>query len=492
MGAIAAAMDKEDLKAADIVVEMMKNLTHRGDDAFGIATPDEVRLSNKIGDLGIHSLKSSSAIGYNLMKLFPRDIRQPVGIGRKVVGFEGTVHPVRAKPHLTALFKSTIADIVRTRKGAYVIALLHGQKMVLARDPVGQKPLYFAEDSRLFAAASERKALWRVGFSRVESFPPGHVMTLTKTAWRLRCSRTIRQPKAVRVDLESAAKQLKRLLSKTIVELTRDVDKAAIAFSGGIDSGLIASIAKSIGLDVELITVSLPDRPELAHAIKVGRDLKLPHRAIRVTIADVEAVAEKVLWHIEEPNPMKLAVAIPLYIAAATANEEGFKVILAGQGSDEIFGGYRKFLTILDHEGTQALQRAMIESSKEAYQVNYQRDEQVSTPHQIDLRLPFADLDVIEYAHSLPTQLKILGPKDDLRKRVLRKLAEMTGLPRYVVERPKKAIQYASGIERALRHIARDRKMTLTEYVIKSFEETFKHSQNSFRSSAEVEREEDI
>ena len=489
MGAIAAAIDKKDFRAADIVFEMMRNLMHRGDDAFGIATPDQVSFSNKIEDLDTHSLRSSFAIGYNLMELFSRDIQQPIKIGRNVIAFEGTVHPVGAKPYLANLVKSALradvkafADFVRMRRGAYVIASLHGEKMILARDPVGLKPLYFGEDTRLWAVASERKALWRVGLSGTESFPPGYIMSLTKKTRRLARSRTIRQRKMVEVDLESAAKHLRRLLSKTILELTRDVDKAAIAFSGGIDSGLIASIAKSIGLQLELITVSLPDQPELAHAIKAGKKLKLPHRVKQLTITDVEVAVKKVLWHIEEPNPMKLAVAIPLYFTAAMAHEEGLKVMLAGQGCDEIFGGYRKFLTILDRGGTQALQKAMLESSKEAYQVNYQRDEQVSAPHQIDLRLPFADLKVIEYAHSLPAELKILSPQDDLRKRVLRKLAEMMNLPMSVVERPKKAIQYATGIERALRHIARDRKMTLTEFVMKSFEEIFKHGHDSFRS----------
>jgi len=483
VGAISAAIDRKDSNAVDIVYEMMKSLVHRGDDAFGIATPDELRFSRRIGELKTSGLRSGFAIGYNLMKLFPRDIKQPLKMGLEIIAFEGTVHPVRTRPYLTALIKSAqhkaktdiIADFLKTRRGAYAIALLHGEKIILARDPVGQKPLYFGRNEKLFAAASERKALWRLGLDRVESFPPGYVMSLTRKDLRLQRSRTIRQPKVAGVDLESAAKHLKKLLLKITVELTKDVGRAAIAFSGGIDSGLIASIAKSTGLDVELITVSLPDQPELAHALGVGRELGLPHRVKQLTITDVENSVEKVLWHIEEENPMKLAVAIPMYFAAATAHEEGFRVMLTGQGSDEVFGGYRRFLSILDRGGPGALRKAMVESSREAYEINYQRDEQVSTPHHVDLRLPFADLNVIEYALSLPIELKIASPQDDLRKRVLRRLAQMMNLPNSVVERPKKAIQYATGIERALRRIAKNRKMTLREYVVKSFEEVFKH-----------------
>ena len=487
MGSIAAAIDNKDSGAVGIVLEMMKNLVHRGHDAFGIATPDEVRFSNRIEDLNTHGMRSSFAIGYNVMKLFPRDIRQPLKVGRKIIAFEGTVHPVRAKPYLTALIKSAlqkkhakaIDDFVRTRRGAYVIASLQDEKMILARDPVGQKPLYFGKNEGLVAAASERKALWRVGLDRVESFPPGYVMTLTRKGWRLQHSRTIKQPETAGVDLESAAKHLNRLLAKTMVELTKDVERVAIAFSGGIDSALIASIAKSTGLEVELFTVSLPDQPELAHSIGVGSELRLPHRVKELTITDVEDSVKTVLWHIEEANPMKLAVAIPIYFAAAMARREGFKVMLAGQGCDEIFGGYRRFLLILDRGGAGALQKAIVESSREAYQINYQRDEQVCVPHRIDLRLPFADLNVVEYALSLPTELKIVSPQDDLRKRVLRRLAQMINLPKSVVERPKKAIQYATGIERALKHIAKKRKMTLTEYVLKSFDEVFKNRQNA-------------
>jgi len=487
VGSIAAAIDKRGLAAVDIVVEMMENLVHRGDDGFGIATPDEVRFSNRIEDLNTRGLRSSFSIGYNLMRLFPRDIQQPLKVGPNIVAFEGTIYPVRARPYLTALMKSAlqktkseaIADFVRTRRGAYVIASLQGEKMILTRDPVGQKPLYFGKNERLIAAASERKALWRVGLDKVESFPPGHVMTLTRKGWRLQHSRTIRQPEVAEVGIESAAKHLKRLLEKTMVELTNDVERVAIAFSGGIDSGLIASIAKSTRLEVKLFTVSLPDQPELTHALEVGSELRLPHRVKRLTITDVEKSVKTVLWHIEEANPMKLAVAMPVYFAATMAHREGFKVMLAGQGCDEVFGGYRRFLSILDRGGVRALQKAILESSMEAYQINYQRDEQVSVPNHIDLRLPFADLEVVEYALSLPTELKIMSPQDDLRKRVLRRLGQMINLPKSVVDRPKKAIQYATGIERALRHIAKKRNMTLTEYVIKSFDEVFKHRENA-------------
>jgi len=487
VGAIAAAIDRRGSNAVDIVFEMMKNLVYRGDDAFGIATPDELRFSNRIEDLNRERLRSSFSIGYNLMRLFPRDIQQPLKVGPKIIAFEGALYPAIARPYLTGLMKSglhkrnvdAIADLVRTRRGAYVIASLQGDRMILARDPVGQKPLYFGKNERFIAAASERKALWRVGLDKVESFPPGYVMSLTRKGWRLQHSRTIRQPEAAEVDIESAAKYLKKLLTKTIVDLTNDVERVAIAFSGGIDSGLIASIAKSTGLEVELFTVSLPDQPELAHALEVGSELGLPHRVKRLTVTDVEESVKTVLWHVEEANPMKLAVAMPMYFAAAMANGEGFKVMLAGQGCDEVFGGYRRFLAILDRGGAGALQKAILESSREAYQINYQRDEQVSAPRHIDLRLPFADLNVVEYALSMPTELKIASPQDDLRKRVLRRLGQIINLPKSVVERPKKAIQYATGTERALRHIAKNRKMTLTEYVTKSFDEVFKNRQNA-------------
>jgi len=491
VGAIAAAIDKKESNAVEFILEMMKNLMHRGGDAFGIATPDEVRFSNRIEDLNTQGLRSSFAIGYNLMKLFPRDVQQPLRIGRGVIAFEGTVHPVRSKPYLTALIKSAlektnveaISDFVKTRRGAYVIASLHGENMILARDPVGQKPLYFGKSERLVAAASERKALWRVGLERVESFPPGYVMSLSRKGWRLQHSRTIK-PEVAMVNLESAAKHLKKLLAKTIVDLTKDVGRVAIAFSGGIDSGLIASIAKSTGLEVELFTVSLPDQPELAHALEVGSELSLPHRVKQLTMTDVEESVKTVLWHIEEANPMKLAVAIPMYFAAAMAHSEGFKVMISGQGCDEAFGGYRRFLAILDRGGAGALQKAIVESSREAYQINYQRDEQVSVPRHIDLRLPFADLKVVEYALSLPTELKIVSPQDDLRKRVLRRLGQMINLPKSVVERPKKAIQYATGIERALRHIAKKRNMTLKEYIMKSFDQVFEHKAECVGSHA--------
>ncbi len=96
--------------------------------------------------------------------------------------------------------------------------------------------------------------------------------------------------------------------------------------------------------------------------------------------------------------------------------------------------------------------------------------------HKIELRLPFADTSVISFASSLPIGLSIESADGFLRKRILRQLAESLGIPAFISERPKKAIQYATGVDKALRNLAKCKGLTSREYIEEVFEKVHVHS----------------
>jgi asparagine synthase (glutamine-hydrolysing) len=146
---------------------------------------------------------------------------------------------------------------------------------------------------------------------------------------------------------------------------------------------------------------------------------------------------------------------------------------LAGQGSDELFGGYQRYLRIYSQSGTAAVRDAMYQDVALTYETNLQRDNQVCSFHGVELRLPFLDREVVYFSLSLPVSLKIECAENSLRKKVLRRAAQNLNMPPFIVNRPKKAIQYETGVDKALRKLAREEGLSLREYVKKEFRKVY-------------------
>ena len=160
---------------------------------------------------------------------------------------------------------------------------------------------------------------------------------------------------------------------------------------------------------------------------------------------------------------------VTLYWAAKKTAESGFKVLLAGQGADELFGGYQRYVTAYLSHGAEKVRRAMFNDVVRIHESNLERDMKICDFHDVELRLPFGAYQIVEFAIALPIELKIEKRADSLRKLVLRKVAENMGLPTSITEKPKKAVQYSTGIDKALKKTAKKQKATVAEYINKLF-----------------------
>jgi len=216
------------------------------------------------------------------------------------------------------------------------------------------------------------------------------------------------------------------LILDSIKKRSLDLKEAAVALSG-IDSSLIAYTLSKIGVKVKLFTVGIKDKFNYAVVEKAAEELNLP---------------------------------------LELASQEGFKKIFLGQGADELFGGYKKFVNILVEKGSNACFKALFQSVAKAYEVNYERDEKVAAYNMIELRLPYTDWNLIEYAIKLPVETKIKNEKE--RKIILRKAANILGLPKNLIKAEKKAIQYETGVHKSLIKILKPNSLE------KTFNELFK------------------
>jgi len=326
----------------------------------------------------------------------------------------------------------------------------------------------------LAALASERKALWRIGIKTVNSFPPGHIMLIDKSGLRLKPIKTLAYSKERQVAMRVAAKELQTLLKQSIKNRVLGLKDVAVAFSGGLDSSTIALLAKKSGVDVHLVHVSLENQPETEHAKKVAEELKLPIHVYLYHEGDVEKVLPKVLWLIEEPDPLKTSIGIPICWTAEKAAEMNFKVILAGQGADELFGGYKRYIYDYSRYGSENVRNRIFKDIVRMFEVNFERDFKICNYHNVELRLPFATYQMAKFAIDLPVELKIETRGDGLRKLVLRQAAENLGIPQSIVRKPKKAIQYATGINKTLKKLAARKKLSVKQYLQNTFQTILK------------------
>ena len=479
MGAIAVAVKKRGENAVPTVLFMLKRLKHRGPDGHGVATPNSTRIANSIEQLSIKNMSSNVALGHNLSRILPEDHPQPVLGANFTLAFNGRLFPPSSVSDIDVILMMLVSDpqrnassVIERRKGSYAFAIACQDEVIAGRDTMGTTPLYYGENETTSAIASERKALWAIGIKDAESFPPGNLALVTVHGFTFQPIRTIAQPSLKPADMKTAARRLQALLLASTRERLSDTKKAAVAFSGGLDSSLIAKLGRICEIEVQLITVGLENQRELHHARAAAKALELPLHLQTYTQDDVEQTLPKVLWLIEEPDVMKVGVAIPIYWTAQIASKLGFRILLAGQAADELFGGYQRYLR--DYAaGDEVVRDSMHRDVITCYKENFQRDDQACSVHKVELRLLFADQNIVDFSLAVPTHLKIESPEDHLRKRLLRLTAQNLGMPPFIVNRRKKAVQYATGVNKALRRLARRENLTLREYVKRVFREVY-------------------
>ncbi len=335
--------------------------------------------------------------------------------------------------------------------GVYAFAYLLEKKLILARDIIGLKPIWYSHADG-FSFASEKKALEKVGLIDINELNPRKILIyhIEKNELEFIERGFFKIIPEIRQTKEDIIKDLNSLITKSI-EKRIPARKFGLLFSGGIDSALLASKLKKIGCNFMCYTAVLDEpsfkEPEdLLYAKKVAAELRLRLKIVKIKLKDVEKHLKLIVPLIEDSNVVKVGVALTFYSACQQAKKDGCKVIFSGLGSEEIFAGYER------HKGANNINKECVSGLLKMYERDTYRDDVVSMYNGLELRTPFLDLNLVKYALRIPAKYKIKG---EMSKAILREVALMSGMKKEFALRKKRAAQYGSNFHKAIKKLSK-------------------------------------
>jgi len=372
---------------APALAAMRDRLIHRGPDAFGAFVSDDGRAG-----LGFRRLRviDLSANGNQPMPNESGSVQ--VVFNGEIYNFQELRRGLVARGHrfrsqgdtevIAHLYEERGADAIAALDGMFAIAIWDepAKRLLLARDRTGKKPLFYYRGARLLAFASEIKAFFghpdialevdpeavpqyfvhgyvpgpRTFYRGVSQVPPGSLMTVdadgataTRAYWRLEFPR---ERDVADVDAETAAREVRRLVTEAVSRrLVSDVPLGAF-LSGGIDSTIVVALMSQLaGGPVKTFTIgfdgdSAYDEAPIARA--TAAHFKTDHTEFRVSPSAIDLV-DPLIWH--HDGPFGDSSAVPTYLVSKLTREQ-VTVVLTGDGGDELFAGYDRFYAGLASE----------------------------------------------------------------------------------------------------------------------------------------------
>lgn len=244
-------------------------------------------------------------------------------------------------------------------------------------------------------------------------------------------------------DTDMLLERMHQAIQSTIKET-----KIGIAFSGGVDSTLVAKMCVDLNYDVTLLTVGFAGSHDILFAKKVNEALRMPHRILEIRQSEFPNITKRIKDQINVENLSWLENSIAFYHIARLAHSISLGTVVTANGIDELFCGYNGYRDAIK-KGEQEVM-GLIDSKLTNEIAMMQAVNNVCSEFDVVIVQPLLSSEFVKYAKSIPISEKITGPDDLYRKHIVRRLALRIGVPEISANARKKAMQYGSLIHKTL------------------------------------------
>ncbi|HCQ11940.1 asparagine synthase B [Flavobacterium sp.] len=434
-------------KDEQLVKQLSKRMSHRGPDESDIHVTENGHILSheRLSIIDLHSGKQPIQGTSSAWMIHNGEIYNHQALRDGVL--KGHTFKTKSDSEVIVhLYEEFGYDFVDMLDGDFAFVVIDGDNYIAGRDPLGVKPLYYGMDERgrvYFASEMKPIADQCKTFS---TFPPGHYYT-PETGF-------VKYYKPEYEDFTKATKELDLLeIREALTEATRkrlmsDVP-IGVLLSGGLDSSLTSSIAarllKEKGKDLHSFSIGLDaDAPDAKAARKVAEFLGTKHHEVHFTIEQGIEILDKLIWHLETYDVTSVRASTPMYFLSKAITDMGIKVVLSGEGADEIFGGYLYFRNA---PTTEDFQKETIERVQKLFTADLLRADKSTMAHGLEARVPFLDKAFLDVAMTIKGEEKQPKTYDGKEKYILRKAFDTPDnpyLPDEVLWRQKE--QFSDGV----------------------------------------------
>ena len=357
------------------------------------------------------------------------------------------------------------------------IGVTEDNRILVFRSVDGARPLYYAELNYGLALSSEKKGIWEITKEEPKVFDPGSMLTVLEDGtWKFekiqsytRSERVI-DPAALLTllgveldDFEETFTERKDEIDFVLNQLSWILRSLiypqpqgriiGVLFSGGVDSSLIADLVRrQAGNNTRLISVAAADSRDSRTTRRAASRISLDNMIVDFDEDIVWNILPEVIYAIESTKRMDVEIAIPFFLAAKKAREEGIRYLVSGQGPDELFAGYSRYERFLTDDGAEKVAVELWTDFSVSHEVNIVRDEKVMAYHGINTMFPYLNVNLCNLAFTLPIELILDPSKKPSRKIIFREAAQWLDIPEEIALAQKRATQFSSGSTKMLRN----------------------------------------
>lgn len=437
------------------VLEMAKKIRHRGPDWSGIFSDDNAVIAHE--RLAIVDPASGKQPLYSPDKKLVLAVNGEIYNHRQLrKQFEGRYEFQTQSDCevILALYQEKGVDFLDELNGIFAFALYDSEKKqyLVARDHIGIVPLYIGWDKfGTFYVASELKALEGI-CTKIELFKPGHYWFSAEEApvrWYDRDWKEYENVKQNETDIHKLRKALEDAVHR---QLMSDVPYGVL-LSGGLDSSIISAVAKKFAAkrietddtseawypQLHSFSIGLEGSPDLEASRLAAKHIGTIHHEVKFTIQEGLDAIRDVIYFLETYDITTVRASTPMYLMARVIKSMGIKMVLSGEGSDELFGGYLYF-----HKApnAQEFHEETVRKLDKLHMYDCLRANKSLMAWGIEGRVPFLDKEFIDVAMQINPKDKMITP-ERMEKWVLRKAFE-DYLPESIAWRQKE--QFSDGV----------------------------------------------